>query len=592
MGTTIGLAVALLAPAAAFADRNFTPRFSENVPGGDIAIAANTLMTCSAADPDCAAAQDGTATGGAANNNNHDMEYVDVDADPSTFSSSSATLDLPPGARVLFAGLYYGGRTSAGTGGSPAPNADARGMVRFRPPGAPSYEALSGAVDDSDSVSAAYQGFVDVTQQVAVAGPGAYTVADVQAGTGQDRYSGWALVVAYRDDVPPPRNLTVFDGLRSVSQAQPAVTMNPSGFETPETGEVNTRMGFVVYEGDRGSSGDRALLNGRELSDAANPATNYFNSSISLNGADVTTKDPNFVNQLGFDAIVSSVDGFLDNGETGATIELFTTFEQYLPGVVTFATELDPAVLADVEVEDDCDNRSAIGRELDCTITVTNNGDGPAEDVELVDRKSSRVRVLEASPSTGECTRTDVTRRVIRCSLGTLEAGEQATVELALRPLRRGELSDTVTVSAFGEEAASDTEVTRVRRGRARLRIRKRASRKRVRAGRKVRFRIVLRARGRASVVRGRVCDRLPRALTIARAPRAQVRDGRACWKIRRLDPGERKVKRLVARASNVPATRRVRNKARVNASNLKRKRARVGVRIDPKPAPPGGVTG
>ena len=36
------------------------------------------------------------------------------DADPATFNSSSAQLDLPAGATVLFAGLYWGGRTAAG----------------------------------------------------------------------------------------------------------------------------------------------------------------------------------------------------------------------------------------------------------------------------------------------------------------------------------------------------------------------------------------------------------------------------------------------------------------------------------------------
>jgi hypothetical protein len=41
--------------------------------------------------------------------NDFNMVYVDVDADGTTFSSSTANLALPAGATVLWAGLYWGG---------------------------------------------------------------------------------------------------------------------------------------------------------------------------------------------------------------------------------------------------------------------------------------------------------------------------------------------------------------------------------------------------------------------------------------------------------------------------------------------------
>jgi hypothetical protein len=47
-------------------------------------------------------------------------------------------------------------------------------------------------------------------------GSGAYSVADIQAGTGQDRFAGWALIVAYRDNAQPIRRLNVYDGLGTV----------------------------------------------------------------------------------------------------------------------------------------------------------------------------------------------------------------------------------------------------------------------------------------------------------------------------------------------------------------------------------------
>ena len=69
------------------------------------------------------------------NNNSRTMTWIDADGDPSTFDSSSSDLSLPTGASVLFAGLYYGGRLTAGSGGSPPPNPAARNTVLFKAPG-------------------------------------------------------------------------------------------------------------------------------------------------------------------------------------------------------------------------------------------------------------------------------------------------------------------------------------------------------------------------------------------------------------------------------------------------------------------------
>ena len=119
-----------------------------------------------------------------------------------------------------------------------------------------------------------------------------YTVANVQSATGEDRYAGWALVVAYEAAGEPPRNLTVFDGLQSVTQGKPAVTIPVSGFQTPLSGPVRTKLGFVAYEGDRGLTGDSATLDGKVLSDKVNAANNFFNSAISVDGQNFTDKTP------------------------------------------------------------------------------------------------------------------------------------------------------------------------------------------------------------------------------------------------------------------------------------------------------------
>ncbi len=197
--------LAAATPAAASVEVPFTPRFSANA-HGDVAIAANTLMTCpdgGGVETACLEARGGVSAP-SLNNNGYKMGTVDVDSDATTFDSSQATLSLPPGASVLFAGLYYGARTSAGEEGAAAADPAARGTVLLQAPGAASYSSLAAEVDDSTAIKGSYVGFVDVTPIVAAAGAGDYRVADVQAGTGKDRYAGWSLLVAYGDPAAPP----------------------------------------------------------------------------------------------------------------------------------------------------------------------------------------------------------------------------------------------------------------------------------------------------------------------------------------------------------------------------------------------------
>jgi len=322
------LLLAVAAPAGAQIVRAFTPRFTANA-AGDVALAGNTLMTCSGGGQ-CTNARNGS--GNRTNNNDFTMVYVDVDGDAGTFSSSRATLTLPSGAAVLWAGLYWGGVSAHA----------ARGTCRLATPATGYVAVTAGQLDVSGTV---YQGIADVTALVSAGGSGSYTVADVRSTPNASNvFAGWGLVVVYGLPALPARNLAVFDGFGRVASGLP-ITLAVSGFATPPAGTVRTRLGVLAHEGDLGYTGAACALNAVALADGRNPAANFFNSSISHLDTTVTAKSPNYVNQLGFDVDLVNADGRLANGATGATIQLTSTSDTYYPGAVSFATDLYAPVI-------------------------------------------------------------------------------------------------------------------------------------------------------------------------------------------------------------------------------------------------------
>jgi uncharacterized repeat protein (TIGR01451 family) len=405
------IGVLLCLPGMAAADRGYTVAYSENHQG-DITGTGNTLLSCFSADTRCAAARAGT--GSNLNNNDLPMDWVDVDNDPATFNSSAATLGLPAGARVLKALLIYSGRLQQGadSGGfqsRPAPNPDARNQVLFRPPKLNAYVTLTAPTIDealdyttTPPTPREYQGVVDVTNLVAAAGPGEYTVANVQLGTGlnADQAGGWALAVAYEDATQPMRNLTMFTGFRFVLANGPPVDIPLAGFTTPKSGTVTTTLGLVAIEGDLGLTGDSATINADasgqaasatcpaapgapcRLTNAANPASNFFNASIS--GRIAVPRRPNYLNQLGFDADIFAGTGLLANGQESTTLRLATSGDGFAPNGVSFATDLyAPSLNVAKSVVPAGD--AHVGDVLTYTVNVTNTGLDAATNTVLTD---------------------------------------------------------------------------------------------------------------------------------------------------------------------------------------------------------------
>lgn len=390
------LATGLVAASPAQADRSFDLRFTATDTGSIKGI-ANANMTCPAAGNNCLSpnnAREAAVTASVntsndwRNNNGHSMVYVDVDSDPSTFNSSSANQSLPPGSTILYAALYWGGHYSGAT--SPA-NASLRDQVQFKLPGSASYQTVNATtLDDGVGGNAGrYQAFADVTgliQALPNSGNGTYAVGNIQSATGSDRYAGWSLIVAYKNSGETVKNMTIFDGLVSISGTTTA-NIPISGFLTPPSGPINGEIGFVTWEGDLGLNGDRAQVNGQYLSDAQHPSTNFFDSRISHNGVLYTDRDPAYPNSLGMDAAwTTPPPGAIGNSESSATITVNSTGDQYLPGVITFQVEVFSPKIDQVKtVTDENGGEVEPGDVLTYRIAGRNNGLDGATDFVLND---------------------------------------------------------------------------------------------------------------------------------------------------------------------------------------------------------------
>ena len=154
------------------------------------------------------------------------------------------------------------------------------------------------------------------------------------------------------------------------------------------SGAVNTRIGLVAYEGDRGSSGDQAVLNGTQLATTLSEGTNFFNGANDDNGTLVTRRNPSDRNMLGFDIKNFDAPCILPNNSTSARIDLACTSERYFPGVVTtaidvFAPDFSPSTKTATNLTGGSSAR--VGDRLRYNVTFVNAGQDPAVNTSIAD---------------------------------------------------------------------------------------------------------------------------------------------------------------------------------------------------------------
>lgn len=372
----------------------FTPRFNQDLKG-DIILIGNNILG-----PSNNAFNDNTVY-----NHTVDMRYIDIDGDASTFSSSSADLDIPnPNCyQIKYAGLYWGAVTN---GAEPITN------VKFKGPtggyndvvGTVIYNANGTATGDSFP----YSCYADVTSIVTglANNLGTYTIGNVSSAQGAtgtfDPYNGtgysagWSLFVVYEDPTLPGKSITSFDGFSAISSSV-NVDIPISGFRTiPAPAPVRANFAFATLEGDKPIQNDRLVLNGVPMSAADRPANNFFNSSVTqLSALPVTTRNPNSTNTLGFDTGVMHVPNpgntVIANDATSALVRLESNQDVYFQYFFAFAVEIiEPNIVLTKIVEDDLGNNIGgqtvgLSQPLNYVIGFQNTGNDNATNFQIRD---------------------------------------------------------------------------------------------------------------------------------------------------------------------------------------------------------------
>ena len=269
-------------------------------------------------------------------------------------TSSSANFELQPDQQLIAAYLYWAG---SGTGDFD---------ITLNGAQITAQRTFSETISNGLVYFAA---FADVTSLVQTTGNSLYTLADLDL-TGviapycenTTNFAGWAITVIYQDSTLPLNQVTVFDGLESVSATNTNLTINLSNINVLDNN--GAKIGFLAWEGDQSLSVNETLqINGNIISNPPlNPADNAFNGTNSF------TQNELLYNM---DIDFYSIENNISPGDTSAVIDL--TSGQDFVMINTIITVLN-SQLPDATISIDTVQGGDIcgDRDLEITYTVYN----------------------------------------------------------------------------------------------------------------------------------------------------------------------------------------------------------------------------
>lgn len=302
-------------------------------------------------------------------NDEFEIQYIDIDNDSQTFSSSSATLNFEKAKdkKILYAALYwsatykynYGKVTKSGKYTHVDKQRDNDfDNIKFKLPGKEYIDIKGQIIYDGINEKqvedfAPYIVYADVTDNLKnLEDPsGEYIVANIKATQGKlsgGVASGWTLFIVYEDPALTGKFITSFDGFAGVTEKSTDIVFN--GFQTLPSGDINAKIACSAIEGDNTLTGDQLLFSTPEsktpiqLKNSLRKVNNFFNSSITVEEKYLDNRNPNSKNTLGFDTCVLSIPNLnntvIGNNSTEATLKLKSSGDRYYMFFTAYSVEV------------------------------------------------------------------------------------------------------------------------------------------------------------------------------------------------------------------------------------------------------------
>ena len=197
----------------------------------------------------------------------------------------------------------------------------------------------------------------------------------------------------------------------------------------------------------------------------------------------------------------------------------------------------------DLSIEKTGNGPIKAGQNVKFTTTVSNAGPGTAKSVVLNDTLPNGVAgawSIVSQPAGDPCA---IVSDALSCSFGDLAAGESVsvTIKAPTSEANCGVYDNSAFTAANNHPQIEDDATVRCTKPappKPNLKIRKRADKKKVLPGDKVRYQVWVRNTVKGSVAKDvKVCDRLPAQMTVvAKGDRAFFEKGKLCWNIKRLE--------------------------------------------------------
>ena len=164
-----------------------------------------------------------------------------------------------------------------------------------------------------------------MTDIVAAASGGDYTVANLQTVEVQGSYGGWSLVVATRDETAPRRQLVVTSPFTWFSPEHEFSASVP----VPPLVDGVAQLDVLAYEGEPGFLPESLLVDGEVLG-----GDNAFDGTIS------TPRNPQLANSFGMD--IDAYDLRIDAPDGSLTFEARSEKDGVRLAVFALAVDLEP----------------------------------------------------------------------------------------------------------------------------------------------------------------------------------------------------------------------------------------------------------